>query len=95
MPDRPGSRPARTRRPAPGRRPGRGGRPTPSPGGGPETLRERLRRDHFLFLLCLVSLGFLTAACAMVWLVFGGLVPLALAVASVGPAIYLIYLRDA
>ena len=94
MPDRPGSRPGRARRPSPGRRAGRAGRPTPSP-GGPETLRERLRRDHFLFLLCLVSLGFLTATCAMVWWVVGGLVPLALAVASVGPAIYLIYLRDA
>ena len=93
MPEGPGSRPRRARRPSP-RRAGRNGRPTPSP-GGQETLRERLRRDHFLFLLCLVSLGFLTAACALVWWVVGGLVPLALAVASVGPAIYLIYLRDA
>jgi hypothetical protein len=70
------------------------GRPTNSPRNGPETLRERLRRDHFLFTLCLVALGLLTWACALVWWVIGGVLPLALTVASVAPAIYLFYLRD-
>ena len=91
----PGQRPARAgRRPSPTKRTPRTGRSTNSPRGGPETLRDRLRRDHFLFTLCLVGLGFLTWACALVWWVVGGLVPLALAVASVAPAVYLFYLRD-
>ena len=96
MPDRSGQRPARAgRRPRPSKRTARkGGRPANSPRGGPETLRDRLRRDHFLFTLCLVGLGVVTWACALVWWVVGGLLPLALAVASVGPAMYLFYLRD-
>jgi hypothetical protein len=92
VPERSGQRPVRA-----GRRSGpskRNGRPANSPRGGPETLRERLRRDNFLFTLCLVGLGILTWACALVWWVIGGLLPLALAVASIAPAVYLFYLRD-
>jgi hypothetical protein len=45
--------------------------------------------------MCLVALGCITWACALVWWIMGGLVPLALAVFSVFPAVYLFYLRDA
>ncbi|HYY88619.1 MAG TPA: hypothetical protein VFA49_07480 [Chloroflexota bacterium] len=85
----------RVRRPSPARRAARPGRPTRSPRGGPESLRERLRRDHFLFTLCLVALGFMTWAFALAWWVMGSIQLLALAVASVAPAFYLFYLRDA
>jgi len=37
----------------------------------------------------------LTWAFALVWWIIGGVLPLALAVASVAPAVYLFYLRDA
>ena len=95
MPERSGQRPARAgRRAGPAKRTRGAGRPANSPPGGPETLRDRLRRDQFLFTVCLVGLGFLTWACALVWWVVGGLLPLALAVASVAPAVYLFYLRD-
>ncbi|MDQ3809545.1 MAG: hypothetical protein M3336_04575 [Chloroflexota bacterium] len=58
-------------------------------------LRERLRRDAFLFVLCLTGLGCLTLAFAMTWRVTGATAPLALALVSVLPALYLFYLRDA
>ena len=93
MPDRSGQRPSRTRRPGPHRSPRSRGTATPPTGGG--TLRDRLRRDPFLFMLCLGALGFLTWAFALTWWVTGGVIPLALALASVAPAIGLIYLRDA
>jgi hypothetical protein len=93
MPDRSGQRPSRTRRPGPRRSQRSRGTTTPPTGRG--ALRDRLRRDPFLFMLCLGALGFLTWAFALTWWVTGGLIPLALALASVGPAIGLIYLRDA
>ena len=97
MPERPGPRPTRARRPSPTKRAVGGTRPAPprSPRQGPESLRERLRRDQVLFTLCLVGLGLLTSVFALAWWVMGGLTLLALAVASVAPAIFLFYLRDA
>ena len=68
------------------------GVPPGKSGGGP---RERLRHDPFLFLLCLGALAFVTWAFALTWWVTGGVVPLALALASVAPAFFLFYLRDA
>ena len=58
-------------------------------------MRERLRRDPFLFVMCLAGLAFLTWAFAMTWWVTGATAPLALALVSVAPALYLFYLRDA
>ena len=58
-------------------------------------MRERLRRDRLLFVLCLAGLAFLTWAFAMTWWVTGAAAPLALALVSVAPAFYLFYLRDA
>lgn len=58
-------------------------------------MRERLRRDPFLFVLCLGALAFMTWAFALTWWVTGGLIPLALALVSVAPALFLFYLRDA
>jgi hypothetical protein len=46
-------------------------------------------------MLCLSALAFLTWAFALTWWVTGGLVPLAAALASVAPAFFLFYLRDA
>jgi hypothetical protein len=46
-------------------------------------------------MLCLAGLAFLTWAFALTWWVTGQMVPLALALVSVGPAFYLFYLRDA
>jgi hypothetical protein len=68
--------------------------PTAPPGktGGP---RDRLRRDPFLFLLSLGALAFVTWAFALTWWVTGSVVPLALALASIVPAFFLFYLRDA
>ena len=66
--------------------------PLPGRGSG---LRERLKRDPFLFLLCLGVLALLTAAFALTWWVTGGVIALALALASVLPAFFLFYLRDA
>jgi hypothetical protein len=80
MSQRPGQRPTRTRQPGPG-------------GGGP--IRERLRHDPFLFVLCLGALAFITWAFALTWWVTGGVIPLALALVSVAPALFLFYLRDA
>ena len=93
MPARPGPRPpSRTRQSAP-RRSTR--RATPPKGGRGSNVRERLRRDPFLFVLCLAGLAFITWAFALTWWVTGGVLPLALALASVAPAIFLFYLRDA
>jgi hypothetical protein len=58
-------------------------------------MRDRLRRDPFLFMFCLGALAFVTWAFALTWWVTGGTVPLALALASVIPAFFLFYLRDA
>ena len=67
----------------------------PPRGGRDVSLRDRLKRDPFLFLLCLGALAFATWALALTWWVTGGLVPLALALVCLGPAFYLFYLRDA
>jgi hypothetical protein len=69
--------------------------PTPQPNGRGAAVRERLRRDRFLFLTCLAFLGFVTWAFALTWWVTGAVAPLALALVSVAPAFVLFYLRDA
>jgi hypothetical protein len=94
MPERSGQRPTRTRQPA-RRRSTRQTRTAPPRGGRGNGLRDRLRRDPFLFVLCLGALAFVTWAFALTWWVTGGLIPLALALASVAPAFFLFYLRDA
>jgi hypothetical protein len=58
-------------------------------------VRDRLRRDPFLFMLCLGALAFITWAFALTWWVTGGVMALGLALASVAPAFFLFYLRDA
>ena len=98
MPERSSQRPTRSRQPGPRRSTGSARAPSPGsrPGsgrGGP--IRERLRRDPFLFVLCLAALAFITWAFALTWWVTGGLIPLAIALASVAPALFLFYLRDA
>lgn len=45
--------------------------------------------------MCLGALAFMTWAFALTWWVTGGVVLLALALASVAPAFFLFYLRDA
>jgi len=90
MPERPGQRPSRQRQPSP--RPPRTPAPPDSRGAA---IRERLRRDPFLFILCLAALAFVTWAFALTWWVTGAVIPLAVALASLGPAIFLFYLRDA
>jgi hypothetical protein len=72
-------------------------KPNPStpPGKSDDGIRERLRRDPFLFLLCLGAVAFVTWASALTWWVTGSVVPLALALASIFPAFFLFYLRDA
>jgi hypothetical protein len=60
----------------------------------PRTFRERLRRDPFLFSLCLGFLAFTTWALAVTWRLMGDPTLLALTVLSVVPAFYLFYLRD-
>ena len=94
MPDRDktGPRPPRARQSG-SRRSNRPVR-TPPPGRG-AALRDRLRRDPFLFVLCLSALAFVTWAFALTWWVTGGVIPLALALVSVAPAVFLFYLRDA
>jgi hypothetical protein len=67
----------------------------PRPSGRGSAVRERLRRDRFLFITCLAGLAFMTWAFALTWWVTGAVAPLALALVSVAPAIYLFYLRDA
>ena len=95
MPEAPNQRPQRNR---PSGSPRRGSprqtRPPASNGRG-AAVRERLRRDPFLFVLCLGALAFITWAFALTWWVTGGLIPLALALVSVAPALFLFYLRDA
>jgi hypothetical protein len=92
MSDRSGQRPTRSPQPGPRRSTTRTTPPGSSRGTG---LRDRLRRDPFLFVLCLAALAFITWAFALTWWVTGGLIPLALALASVAPAMFLFYLRDA
>jgi len=94
MPDRYGQRPTRSPQPGPRRSTGPTGATPPGSGRG-TGLRERLRRDPFLFVLCLGALAFITWAFALTWWVTGGFIPLALALASVAPALFLFYLRDA
>ena len=98
MPEGSGQRPPRRTRSKPSLTgPRRSSRPTraPTPNGRGAAVRERLRRDPFLFVLCLGALAFITWAFALTWWVTGGLVPLALALASLAPAVGLFYLRDA
>ena len=59
------------------------------------SIRDRPKRDPFLFLLCLGAFAFMTWAFALTWWVTGGVLPLALALVSVAPALGLFYLRDA
>ena len=93
MPERPESRPPRARRTAT-RRPARQAPQTPQPTGRGAAVRERLRRDRFLFVSCLALLAFITWAFALTWWVTGAVAPLAVALFSVAPALYLFYLRD-
>jgi hypothetical protein len=93
-PERSGPPPSRTRRPAP-RRSTRFTKTAPPRNGRGSGLRDRLKHDPVLFLLCLGALALLTAAFALTWWVTGGVIPLALAVASLVPAFGLFYLRDA
>jgi hypothetical protein len=89
-----GQRPGRGRQPGP-RRTVRQARSAPPTNGRGTGVRDRLRRDPFLFMLCLGALAFVTWAFALTWWVTGGVVPLALAFVSVFPAFFLFYLRDA
>ena len=96
MSERPGRRPSRSRLSS-GRRSSRPPQ-APPPGSGSQrgaAVRERLRRDPFLFVLCLAALAFITWAFALTWWVTGGVIALALALASIAPALFLFYLRDA
>ena len=93
MAERSGQRTGRARQP--GARRTTRQRSTPPSGGRGSGIRERLRRDPFLFMLSLGGLAFVTWAFALTWWVTGGVVPLALALVSVAPAIFLFYLRDA
>ena len=81
---------------APDTRPG-GNRPR-SPderGARPRySFRARLRRDPYLFILCLLFLAFTTSAFAVSWRLLGDPALLALAILSVPPAFLLFYLRD-
>ena len=94
MPERSGPRSGRTRQPGQ-RRSTRHTRTAPPHNGRGPGVRERLRRDPFLFVLCLGALAFITWAFALTWWVTGGVIPLALALVSVAPAFFLFYLRDA
>jgi Flp pilus assembly protein TadB len=66
----------------------------PPRNGRSSGLRQRLKRDRILFLLCLGVLALLTAAFAVTWWVTGGVIAMALAFASLVPAFLLFYLRD-
>ena len=94
MPERSGQPPSRTRRPVPHRSTRQPSAAPPRNGRG-SGIRQRLKRDPVLFVVCLGALALLTGACALTWWVTGGFVPLALALASVVPAFVLFYLRDA
>jgi hypothetical protein len=89
MPDPVGQRPAHARRSAQKR----SGSPSPVKRG--DLVRDRLRRDPFLFILCLAALGSITWAFALTWWVTGAAIALAVALASIAPAVFLFYLRDA
>ena len=96
MPERPGPRPSRARQSTPRRSTRQTRTPSNAGGGGRGSgVRDRLRRDPFLFVLCLGALAFVTWAFALTWWVTGGFIPLALALVSVAPAFFLFYLRDA
>jgi hypothetical protein len=94
MPDRPGEPPTRTKR-ANSRPPSGKANPARPTLGRGASLRDRLKRDHFLFFLCLAILAFTSWAFALTWWVTGEIVPLVVAAAAVAPAIGLFYLRDA
>jgi hypothetical protein len=94
MPERSGQRPSRAKSAAP-RRSTRQTKTAPPRNGRGTGVRERLKRDPFLFLLCLGALAFMTWAFALTWWVSGSVVPLAMALACVAPAFFLFYLRDA
>ncbi len=81
----------RARKPSAGSR-GRGR--TAQPAGQSSRFRDRLRRDPFLFALCLGFLAFTTWALAVSWRLLGDPSLLALTVLSILPAFYLFYLRD-
>ena len=93
MPERSGPKPTRARRAAPRRLIKHN--PSVPPGKSGAGPRDRLRRDPFLFLLSLGALAFVTWAFALTWWVTGSVVPLGLALASIVPAFFLFYLRDA
>jgi len=93
MPERSGPRATRARRAAPRRLTKQ--HPSAPPGKSGGSLRDRLRRDPFLFLVCLGGLAFVTWVFAVTWWVTGSVVPLAFALASIAPAFVLFYLRDA
>jgi hypothetical protein len=94
MSDRSGQRPSRAKRPGT-RRTSRHTNAATARNGRGALIRDRLKRDPFLFLLCLGALAFMTWAFALTWWVTGGVMPLALALACLAPAIFLFYLRDA
>ncbi len=93
MPERSGPKLTRARRTAPRRLTKQ--HPSVPPGKSGDSPRDRLRRDPFLFLLSLGVVAFVTWAFALTWWVTGSIVPLALALASIAPAFFLFYLRDA
>ena len=95
MSQRSSQRPTRSRQPGSRQTPGSTRAPGPGPKRGGGAIAERLRRDPFLFVLCLGALAFITWAFALTWWVTGGLLHLAIALVSVAPALFLFYLRDA
>jgi hypothetical protein len=94
MPQQSGPSPSRARRPGPRPAP-RQSTNAPTRNGRGTGVRARLKRDPFLFLLCLGGLAFMTWAFALTWWVTGGVVMLALALVCIAPALFLFYLRDA
>jgi hypothetical protein len=59
-----------------------------------QSFRERIRRDPFLFALCLGFMAFTTWSLAVSWRLLNEPVLLALTVSTIPPAFYLFYLRD-
>jgi hypothetical protein len=94
MPERSDQRPTRAKS-AGARRSSRQTHTPPPRNTRGGTIRERLKRDPFLFLLCLGAIAFMTWAFALTWWVSGSVVPLGLALVCVAPAFFLFYLRDA
>lgn len=82
------------RQPGTGMPPDRAPRRPGSSAEPPSGFRQKLRRDPFLFGLCLLFLVFTTSAFAVGWRLFGDPMLLFLAVVSVPPAFVLFYLRD-